>query len=78
MPPTRDESRDSSLRDACIWGPPERVAAGLLAYAQAVEGDIHVIARSYFPGMDPGVQRETMRVFANDVIPLLRSGAIGT
>jgi hypothetical protein len=33
---------------------------------------VHFIADLYWPGMDPEVQRETMRIFAAEVAPLLR------
>ena len=74
-PPTIDQVRDTYLRGSCLWGSPERVAEGIVAYAEAAGSDVHFIARSYFPGMDPGVQRETMRLFAAEVMPLLRPRA---
>jgi len=33
---------------------------------------LHFIADLYWPGMDPQLQREAMRIFAEEVAPLLR------
>lgn len=73
MPPTVGASRRADLQRASLWGSPECVAEGITRYADAVGGELHFIARSFFPGMDPGIQRESMRIFADEVIPLVRS-----
>jgi alkanesulfonate monooxygenase SsuD/methylene tetrahydromethanopterin reductase-like flavin-dependent oxidoreductase (luciferase family) len=63
---------DTTLREEIIVGTPVEVAARIDAYRDAASGDVHFIADLYWPGMDPEVQRETMRIFAADVAPLLR------
>ena len=53
-------------------GAPEEVAERISAFQQAAGGDLHFVARLSYPGMDPGVQREAMQLFAEGVAPLLR------
>ncbi|GGO75017.1 LLM class flavin-dependent oxidoreductase [Nocardioides deserti] len=69
-PPEPTAQVRARLRQGALVGTPEEVAAGVSAYADAAQGlDFHFIPRLYWPGMDPGVQREAMRVFAHDVMP---------
>jgi alkanesulfonate monooxygenase SsuD/methylene tetrahydromethanopterin reductase-like flavin-dependent oxidoreductase (luciferase family) len=67
---TRDE--EAALREQLILGRPEEVAEQIAGFRDAVGGDLHFIARLYWPGMDPAVQHEAMAVFAQEVIPKLR------
>jgi alkanesulfonate monooxygenase SsuD/methylene tetrahydromethanopterin reductase-like flavin-dependent oxidoreductase (luciferase family) len=55
-----------------VIGTPEQVAERLHAFRDAAGGRLHYIARSYFPGMDPAVQRETLAIFAEEVAPSVR------
>jgi alkanesulfonate monooxygenase SsuD/methylene tetrahydromethanopterin reductase-like flavin-dependent oxidoreductase (luciferase family) len=50
-------------------GTPEQVAEQVDAYRRAAGGDVHWIARSYFPGLPWDIQLETMRLFAEEVVP---------
>jgi alkanesulfonate monooxygenase SsuD/methylene tetrahydromethanopterin reductase-like flavin-dependent oxidoreductase (luciferase family) len=68
-PPIED---DASLRASIVLGTPERVAERIHAFAEAAGGDVHYIARSYWPGMDPSLQDEAVRVLGERVAPLLR------
>ena len=52
-------------------GTPEQVAEEIAAYRDALGPDGHFIARSYFPGLDPVIQRETLRLFGEEVRALL-------
>jgi alkanesulfonate monooxygenase SsuD/methylene tetrahydromethanopterin reductase-like flavin-dependent oxidoreductase (luciferase family) len=70
--PPLPADREATLRASMVLGTPEEVAERLRAFRDAAGGRLHYIARSYFPGMDPAVQRETMAIFAEDVAPLLR------
>jgi alkanesulfonate monooxygenase SsuD/methylene tetrahydromethanopterin reductase-like flavin-dependent oxidoreductase (luciferase family) len=70
--PAIDEKLDASLREEIVLGSPEAVAERIRSLADAAGGDLHYIARLYFPGMAPDVQREAMRVFAREVVPRLR------
>jgi len=65
-------AREAELRESTLMGPPERVAERIAALRDAAGGRLHYIARLYWPGMDPGVRDESMRIFAEEVAPLLR------
>jgi probable F420-dependent oxidoreductase len=71
-PPPLTAAREAALRAAILVGPAQEIVERIRAYEEAAGGDFHFIARSYWPGIDPGVQRETMAVFAEDVMPALR------
>ena len=71
-PPEIDAALDASLREQIVMGTPEEVAERIRELADAAGGDLHYIARLYFPGIAPDVQREAMRVFAEEVAPALR------
>jgi alkanesulfonate monooxygenase SsuD/methylene tetrahydromethanopterin reductase-like flavin-dependent oxidoreductase (luciferase family) len=64
-----DEQR---LRAAAIVATPEQVAERIRGYAEAAGDNFQFVARAYFPGLDPQVQREVVRLLAEDVAPLLR------
>jgi alkanesulfonate monooxygenase SsuD/methylene tetrahydromethanopterin reductase-like flavin-dependent oxidoreductase (luciferase family) len=55
-----------------VLGTPEQVAERIDAFREAAGGDLHYIARLYWPGMDPALQREAMAVFAEQVLPRVR------
>jgi hypothetical protein len=55
-----------------VIGRPDVVAERIAELRDAAGGDLHFIARLYWPGMEPGVQREAMAIFAEEVIPKLR------
>jgi len=55
-----------------LIGSPAEIIEQLLAYQEVVPGELHYIARLYWPGMDPGLQRETISIFAEEVIAKLR------
>jgi alkanesulfonate monooxygenase SsuD/methylene tetrahydromethanopterin reductase-like flavin-dependent oxidoreductase (luciferase family) len=71
-PPPMTASEEQALRDEIVLGTPQQVADRLRAYQDAVGAELHFIADLYWPGMDPSLQREVMRVFAEEVAPLLR------
>ena len=73
-PPTPEES--SRLREESVAGTPEEVADRIRAFAKIAGGDLHYIARMYWPGMAPERQRETMRLFAETVVPVLRGSGM--
>jgi alkanesulfonate monooxygenase SsuD/methylene tetrahydromethanopterin reductase-like flavin-dependent oxidoreductase (luciferase family) len=70
--PPLPAAREAELRDSIVMGTPEQVAEQLRAFGDAAGGNLHYIARLYWPGMDPALQREAMAVFAEQVIPLVR------
>jgi alkanesulfonate monooxygenase SsuD/methylene tetrahydromethanopterin reductase-like flavin-dependent oxidoreductase (luciferase family) len=69
-PPTLEQ--EGSLRGGMLLGRPDAVVNQIAQLRDAVGGDLHYIARLYWPGMDLDVQREAMTVFAEEVIPRLR------
>jgi alkanesulfonate monooxygenase SsuD/methylene tetrahydromethanopterin reductase-like flavin-dependent oxidoreductase (luciferase family) len=70
--PPLPAAREAELRDTIVLGTPEQVAERIAAFREAAGGDLHYIARLYWPGMDPALQREAMAVFAEDVLPRVR------
>ena len=70
-PPRLDAAREQELRASTVLGAPEEVAERIAVLRDAAGGDLHYIARLYWPGMDPPVRDEAMRIFAEEVRPLL-------
>ncbi len=71
-PPPMTAEEEAELREEIILGTPEQVARQIGAYRDIVGDALHFIADLYWPGMDPKIQREAMRIFAEEVAPLLR------
>jgi alkanesulfonate monooxygenase SsuD/methylene tetrahydromethanopterin reductase-like flavin-dependent oxidoreductase (luciferase family) len=71
-PPLTSEREQELLAEQPIVGEPAQVAERILAYREQAGVDFEFIARNYWPGIDPAVQRETMTIFAEEVAPLLR------
>jgi alkanesulfonate monooxygenase SsuD/methylene tetrahydromethanopterin reductase-like flavin-dependent oxidoreductase (luciferase family) len=70
--PPLPAAREAELRESIVLGTPEQVAEQISAFRDAAGGELHYIARLYWPGMDPALQREAMAVFAEQVLPLVR------
>jgi alkanesulfonate monooxygenase SsuD/methylene tetrahydromethanopterin reductase-like flavin-dependent oxidoreductase (luciferase family) len=70
--PALTATREAELRRDMLVGRPEEVAEQILRFREASGADFEFIARLYWPGMDAGVQREAMAIFAERVAPLLR------
>jgi probable F420-dependent oxidoreductase len=60
------------VRHRMLVGSPEEVADGVRAYADVVGPGGLFVFRTYFPGLDPSVQREAFDILVEDVLPLLR------
>ena len=75
-PPPMTPEEASNLRATAVAGVPEEVADRIHAFAKIAGGDLHYIARMYWPGMSPERQRETMRLFAETVVPVLRGSGM--
>jgi alkanesulfonate monooxygenase SsuD/methylene tetrahydromethanopterin reductase-like flavin-dependent oxidoreductase (luciferase family) len=71
-PPALTEEEEQRLRSAVIVGTPEQVAERVRSFADAAGGTFHLVARAYLPGLDADVQREALRLLAEEVSPLLR------
>jgi alkanesulfonate monooxygenase SsuD/methylene tetrahydromethanopterin reductase-like flavin-dependent oxidoreductase (luciferase family) len=70
-PPAMTAALEGRLAANSIVGSPAEVAEQIESYREAAAGPLHFVARLYWPGMDPDVQREAMAIFAGQVIPLL-------
>jgi probable F420-dependent oxidoreductase len=71
-PPRLSTEAEDELRAQIVIGSPEQVTHQLAAFDDAAGGDLHYIARLYFPGMDPRLLDDAMEVFATEVAPKLR------
>ena len=69
-PPSLQE--EATLRDSTLLGTPEEVAERIRGFEEASGGGLHFVARLYYPGMDPALQREVLQLFAEEVAPLVR------
>ena len=73
QPPAVSAAGEAELRGAILLGTPAEVAEQIDAYRRAAGGDLHFIARLYFPGLPWPVQRRAVRMFAEQVIPRARA-----
>ncbi|MFP4590453.1 MAG: LLM class flavin-dependent oxidoreductase [Halobacteriales archaeon] len=64
-------ARRQELRERAIVGPPNDVTAELRALADVVGEDVHVILRTYFPGIGTDRMRRTVHRLGDEVIPAL-------
>lgn len=71
-PPPPSPVEEATLRESILIGTPEQVAEQVRGFEHAGDSDMHYIARLYFPGMDPAMQRDVMHLWAEEVAPLLR------
>jgi alkanesulfonate monooxygenase SsuD/methylene tetrahydromethanopterin reductase-like flavin-dependent oxidoreductase (luciferase family) len=67
--------RDRAFRERFLLGRPTEIVARLRAYEGVAGPNVHFIARMIWPGLDPGLLRESMALFAGEVIPQVRTGA---
>jgi alkanesulfonate monooxygenase SsuD/methylene tetrahydromethanopterin reductase-like flavin-dependent oxidoreductase (luciferase family) len=72
-PPPLGADEEKPLRRRTLVGPPEAVAERIARLARLADGDLHFIARLYWPGMPLERQREAMRLFAETVAPSVRA-----
>jgi alkanesulfonate monooxygenase SsuD/methylene tetrahydromethanopterin reductase-like flavin-dependent oxidoreductase (luciferase family) len=72
--PAPGSQAEHRLRENIICGDTETVASALRDLEDKAGVELEVVTRMYFPGMDSGMQRETLEMFASDVAPALRSG----
>ena len=71
-PPPPSVEEEAVLRDQIVFGDAAEVADKIGSFAEAAGGDLEFIARLYWPGMAAVRQRDLLRRFAEDVLPLLR------
>jgi alkanesulfonate monooxygenase SsuD/methylene tetrahydromethanopterin reductase-like flavin-dependent oxidoreductase (luciferase family) len=70
-PPLTDEHEAKLLRESVV-GEPGAVVEEIMALRDVAGDDLHYIAWLYWPGMSADLRRESMRLFATEVIPKLR------
>jgi alkanesulfonate monooxygenase SsuD/methylene tetrahydromethanopterin reductase-like flavin-dependent oxidoreductase (luciferase family) len=66
-------NRDRAFRERFLLGRPAEIVARLHDYQEAAGAGVHFIARMIWPGLDAELLRESMALFARDVIPPLRT-----
>lgn len=71
-PPALTPESEAALRNEVMLGRPEEVAEQILRFAEIAGPELEFIARLYWPGMEAGLQREAMTIFAERVMPVLR------
>jgi alkanesulfonate monooxygenase SsuD/methylene tetrahydromethanopterin reductase-like flavin-dependent oxidoreductase (luciferase family) len=71
-PPALTPEAEQELRSGMVLGAPEAVAEGISRYRDVAGDDLHYVARLYWPGQSFEIQRDALRVFAEEVAPLLR------
>jgi alkanesulfonate monooxygenase SsuD/methylene tetrahydromethanopterin reductase-like flavin-dependent oxidoreductase (luciferase family) len=76
-PPALTSAEEARLRESIVMGTPGEVAKQIDEYRRAAGGDLHYIARLYFPGLRWEVQQRTLRLFAEQVVPRARALAAG-
>jgi alkanesulfonate monooxygenase SsuD/methylene tetrahydromethanopterin reductase-like flavin-dependent oxidoreductase (luciferase family) len=72
-PPPLPPTGEAQLRESIVMGTADEVARQIDAYRRAAGGDLHYIARLYFPGLPWEVQQRTLQLFAEQVIPRARA-----
>jgi alkanesulfonate monooxygenase SsuD/methylene tetrahydromethanopterin reductase-like flavin-dependent oxidoreductase (luciferase family) len=75
-PPPLHPGEEEQLRASIVMGTPDEVAQQIDEYRRAAGGDLHYIARLYFPGLPWEIQQRTLRLFAEQVIPRARALAV--
>jgi alkanesulfonate monooxygenase SsuD/methylene tetrahydromethanopterin reductase-like flavin-dependent oxidoreductase (luciferase family) len=67
---------EQRLRPTALIGTPAEVAEQIQAFHRAAGEPFHFIARLYWPGLEPALQREAVQVFADEVMPALRPARV--
>lgn len=70
-PPPVASDEEASSREGIVFGDAGEVAATIRSFADAAGGDLHFIARLYWPGLAPDRQSLLLQRFSSDVLPLL-------
>ncbi len=61
--------RKRELRDAAIVGTPDQIAEDLDVYREVLGDDVHVILRTYYPGVGTDAMVETVERLGEEVAP---------
>lgn len=71
-PPQMSSEDEARVRGRMNVGTPEEVAEEILRYRDVLRHEGTYVARQQFPGLDPGVARESRRILVEEVLPLVR------
>ena len=71
-PPPLTAADEDALRSSIVLGTPAQVAEQIDGYRRAAGGDLHFVARLYFPGLPWDLQRRALDLFAGEVAPAVR------
>jgi alkanesulfonate monooxygenase SsuD/methylene tetrahydromethanopterin reductase-like flavin-dependent oxidoreductase (luciferase family) len=66
-----DADRRQELKDHAVFGTPEQVREELEQYRDAVGDDVHVILRTYYPGLETDAMVECIEGLGDEVAPEL-------
>ena len=76
-PPPIGAAEEEALRNSLILGSPAEVADTIDEYRRAVGGELIFVADLYYPGLPWDVQCRALKIFAEQVAPLVRERAAG-
>jgi alkanesulfonate monooxygenase SsuD/methylene tetrahydromethanopterin reductase-like flavin-dependent oxidoreductase (luciferase family) len=65
------DERVRELREEAILGPPETIAAELEPYRNALGDDVHIILRTYFPGIGTKRMQTCIQRLGDEVAPVI-------
>jgi len=71
-PPPLTESAEERARTGVLVGPAEVIAEQIREIERRAAVPVHLVARSYFPGMGYSQQLEVLQRIAGELVPLLR------
>ncbi len=71
-PPRMSAEDEERVRRSMNAGTPEQVAEEILRYRDVLGEEGTYVARANYPGLDPGVARESRRLLTEEVLPLVR------
>ncbi|GIU99108.1 MAG: hypothetical protein KatS3mg014_0724 [Actinomycetota bacterium] len=72
LPPRLSAADEEALRRQIVVGRPDEVVEQLDRFRRLAGEDVHLVARLYWPGLDPSIQEEALAVFGEAVVPQLR------
>ncbi|WP_232686345.1 LLM class flavin-dependent oxidoreductase [Halobacterium zhouii] len=64
-----DAERKQELKEQAVFGTPEQVREELGTYGDALGDDVHVVLRTYYPGLDTDAMVECVERLGDDVAP---------
>jgi probable F420-dependent oxidoreductase len=71
LPPALTPEVEAALQAQMVSGTPEQVVEELAGYRDVLGAEGHLILRADYPGLDPAIARESLRILGEEVRPLL-------